>query len=339
MTFLRSSAFAIAFMISWGSVIADERVERSEVRELVGRAFINSEFELLEGLADQYRDERSRTSAGLLHLTLFYSGIASNGLDYKRGDPPMWREALKRFDAWIEAYPDSPTPHLARATTVLTRGWGFRGGGFISQVPEENLRKFHELANETLVYLSERSELSRKDPHWYLVMAQTYRALGRDKASFWILVEEGLDRYPYYDGIFLAGGAYFSKPWGGTELELERFARLALQKTQATRGFEAYARVYWAGRQLDNKRFAFESDHTNWDDMVKGMDAVLEDYPSQWNIQHFAVFACSKRDLEAARKYLEQVQRPLITDSGLTERYKRTCQSWVRYHGDGQSAN
>ncbi|WP_204336481.1 hypothetical protein, partial [Proteus mirabilis] len=56
----------------------------------------------------------------------------------------------------------------------------------------------------------------------------------------------------------------------------------------------------------------FTESKVNWPTMKRGFEDVLSRYPSPWNLQSFAYFACQANDPVKARELLAQIQEPIV---------------------------
>lgn len=193
----------------------------------------------------------------------------------------------------------------------MRRGWTYRGTDFGSQVAVSDREKFRAYAQKSAIFLVQHAEVGSQDPHWYFQLADAYRAMAVDKDRFLAHINKGPDQFPDYDELYFVSSGYFSPKWFGSEEELEDFAQQAVARTEDTRGYEVYARIYWAAGRFSNAKYAFQSKSANWQHMVRGMNAILSRYPSQWNINHFAYFSCYRVEAQMLR-YLRMIEEPIV---------------------------
>lgn len=73
-----------------------------------------------------------------------------------------------------------------------------------------------------------------------------------------------------------------------------------------------YARIYWVASQREYEDRLFTESKVNWPTMKRGFEDVLSRYPSPWNLQSFAYFACQANDPVKARELLAQIQEPIV---------------------------
>lgn len=307
------------------SSIAGELEERAKIQATAGEHFVNRQFAALESMADEFRSDLSRTPSGILKLAEYYNGIANVGLDFPKTDQAAWAEAAATIDDWIESYPESATPYVAKATALMNRGWAYRGKGWARNVEDGDFDQYRNHAYFAAEFLLDHKDIAASDPHWYYVLLDSLRAVRADKAAYLELSTEALDRFPDYDPLYFKIAGYLSPKWFGSLPELEAFAQNAVARTKATRGAELYARIYWASGQLNRQEHAFQSAYVDWSTMISGMDAVIREYPDQWNINRFAYFACVKQDYATTRKYLELVVEPVAAShwDGAIMNYQR----------------
>ena len=293
----------------------DESEERSKINDTVSVLLKAEDFAALEKIAASYRSEEERTSSGILKLAEFYAGMNATAVSSAEEGQAGWDRVIAIIESWIKKYPDSPTPYVAKGTALMNRGWDARGEGWASSVSRQNVERFRQYSIEAATFLIENAEVGSADPHWFQALANAYMALGAGKDDFMALVDAGLERFPNYDPLYFRTAAYLSPKWHGSLAELESFAQAAVARTRAIRGYELYARIYWAGGLANKQLFAFQGSEAVWEDMVRGMDDVVRKYPDQWNINHFAYFACYKGDMETTRRFLELVEEPVSAES------------------------
>ena len=258
--------FACLMLLGFPSAAgAEELQERATIQSQVYDLMRDEDFGALESMADSYRTTKARTSSGLWNLTLFYVGIQR--AFRRQGADWAHRVAL----AWTDRYPQSATPHLAYAHAL----------------PDPEAAR---------AYLEAHKEVASQDPHWYEMMAGIACGQNWPRQRFAPIIDEALDRAPAYYPIYFAAAEYFSPKCGGSTAELEKFARMAVERTRNTDGWGLYARIYWYASQTVFGGRLFTASEVNWADMKKGMDDVLRQYADGWNLANFVRFACLKGD-------------------------------------------
>lgn len=311
-----------------GIALSDEISERSQIKgTVVGLVRLN-EFAQLETRSSRYRETKSRTSSGLWHLTLFYTGV-DRAMNAKHDDREEWENVERTARKWIDAYPNSPAAHLGYAHMLINRGWSIRGSGYAKAVRPENWKPFFAYLMRARLYLEEHKNIAASDPHWYELMAKIAYGLSWPDAEFSQLISEALRREPLFYQNYFAAIDYYSPKWGGSAEAIETFARKAVRLTKATEGFGMYARVYWYASQTQYGRRLFSESQVDWPTMKKGIDDVLKSYPDAWNINNFAKFACQSNDKEKTAELIARIGESPLWDAWPKRSYFRRCKFWA----------
>ena len=293
---------------------ADEQSERDSVKQHVAELFRAEDFVGLERIAAEYRTDKTRTSSGSRLLESFYLGIR-NSLEFDKGHDAKWDAAASTFDRWVQSYPRSATPYVAKAAALMGRGWTYRGEGWAGQVAPQDMQAYRDFATRAATILIDNKDTGESDPHYFAILADTYLALGASKEDYLGLLDRGAGLFPDYDPLYFRATMYLSEKWYGSDAELEQYIRSVVKKTKRDRGYELYARMYWAAGMRNRREYAFQSPNANFRIMIAGMDEILQRYPTQWNINHFAYFTCYNWDENAARKYFAMLREPIIEEA------------------------
>jgi hypothetical protein len=146
-------------------------------------------------------------------------------------------------------------------------------------------------------------------------------------------MEEGTSRYPYYYQTYFHGMNYLLPRWHGGYEKMEAFANASVEKTKERDKTGLYARVYWAITGTIKKHRIVADTGVVWKKMRQAMFDVLEQYPDQWNYNHFAYFSCMAKDRETTKKLTNQVSAPMMNVWETPEVFD-ACRSW----GNGQDS-
>ena len=321
------AAIAFSLLLSDGA-LCDELSERATIRREVGTLIAGEQFSALEALSARYRSAKSRTSSGIWHLTLFYSGVSS-AFHTDRKEQEFWLKADRSAKRWIVNYPDSPTGHLAYARMLLNHGWNFRGSGYANTVEPQNWKPFHDYVQQARAYLEKNKDVASSDPYWYELMAVIAYAQGWPESEFSRLISEGLQREPAFYQTYFAAIDYYAPKWGGSIEAIEQFAREGLERTRSSEGFAMYARIYWYASQTEFGDRLFSESLVDWTTMKKGIDDVLTRYPDSWNINNFAKFACLSKDkIKTAELMARLNDGPLMSVWGTPLSFQQ-CKVWA----------
>ena len=297
---------AILMFISF-PVMADEWREREQVRNSTVEMFYDENYTQIESTSRQYRESEERFESGIWKLSEYYKGFA----DYAR-DPYLWDSTIAKLNnqtnELVNRYPSSPGAVVFRAEFLYSSAWRIRGGGPARNVAPEIWPVFYERIQETIDFLEDNHEVGRADPEWYNLLAGAYWTKG-DRNTAHALLWQGLEDFPGYYNLYFTAGLYQSPQWGGDGALIELFANRAVDHSRETEGTGMYVRIYWSAatvRQL--REYFFSAPFMNWNKMKESMYDVLDRYPSDWNAQNFAFFACLKDDSELAKDMLDRME-------------------------------
>ncbi len=261
----------------------------------------------LERAANQFRVGRDRTLSGIWKLKLFYSAIAnfeSEDHYLGPGEDSIFHKAIQ---SWMEKYPNSPTPYIAKAQLLLNKAIAAattdpaKGGGVGSAAHIQQLQRLRQ-------FLETHRSVASIDPYWYTLMVSAVGSLGDATPAILKLVEEAAKNEPdFHETYFVA-----TRIIGGSDTDalqhIEVLARSSLTNSRTGDGPAMYARIYWIAI---SELFGVEVlQHLDWSTMKIAIDAIISKYPAQWNIQHFALFACLLQDNTKTRELLDIVAVP-----------------------------
>jgi hypothetical protein len=164
---MRCSLAGLLMIVLGAHAHAEELQERAAIDSQVYELLQDQDLAALEAMADSYRKTEARTSSGLWKLTLFYVAV-ERSFESESHD---W--AVQRAKAWIDRYPRSPTAHLVYAGALAS-------------------------LEKTGIYLDAHKDVAARDPRWYEMMAGVATGQGWPQARFIQMIDEGLERTPYY---------------------------------------------------------------------------------------------------------------------------------------------
>ena len=171
----------------------------------------------------------------------------------------------------------------------------------------ELFKQYNEQARE---YLLATKEISSQDPHWYSLMLTIEKNLGIEERFFRKTLQEGMERYPHYYETYFSAVIYFLPRWHGSKRHVEEFANTAAEHTRDIEGTGLYSRIYWYAGSYTGRGTLFKDYDVNWEKMKQGFHDIIKKYPSQWNINNFAFFACMAQDRDTTKELLRKVQVP-----------------------------
>jgi hypothetical protein len=314
----------IALLISQ-VLIGDELLDRKQITSEVKELFLTSQYEKLTQLSKDYLVNKRRTASGKWKLDSFYFGI---GKTVKNAD----FSTLEKISlGWIKEYPNSEAAHISYAKILAKKGWYSRGvdsARYTSKSQWKNLKYYMKKAR---IYLNKHKKNIANDPGWYVLMLDICRGENWDKKRFFALLDEAIDQHPYFNAIYYAALYNMQPNWGSfSKEEVEEVAQKALLATKEKGKNSRYARFYWVASQLIYRNDLFSKSDVNWTIMSQGIDDILEEFPTQWNINYFAYYSCLARDKEKTKYLLDRIKDkpnkyPWINNQNIYEK----CLQWA----------
>lgn len=315
-------------LVSAAPVRADEHAERAAVMKKVGALMDARDFKALEQLAEQYRGTEARTSSGVWMLTQYYDGV-STYFNTRDKDPAVWNERAALATAWWNAYPDSPTPRLITAQLLVNTAWSYRGGGYARTVPRERWAAFRKQNAEAAEFIRKQKSVAVRDPYWYELTLLVGQRDGMEDAAYMAVFDEAAARYPRFYPLYFNAVSNFSPKWGGSGEAIEGFARHALKKVPRKDRAALYTRIYWVASQNQYGGDLFTDTNVNWRLMREGIDDVLAQYPTDWNLQNFAFFACRALDKPKTRQLMGRISAPPDREAWESFMAYDKCREWA----------
>ncbi|WP_294953845.1 hypothetical protein [Sulfurovum sp.] len=312
--------------------MADELSDRNKIISEVKALFLNSDFKKLTQIPKDYIENESRTSSGKWKLDLFYAGIRKS---VKNTDfSTLEKIALE----WIKAYPKSKVAHISYAEILVQKGWYSRGEDSASYTSKEQWKNLKFYMKRARDYLNKYKKTLSDNPGWYTVMLDIAKGENWDKKRFFELLDEAIEKHPYYNPIYYSALYRMQPKWGSFDKkEIENVAQKALVATHKKAGNSRYARFYWVASQLIYKDDLFTKSDVNWSIMSKGIDDVLKEFPSRWNLNYFAYFSCMAGDKDKTKYLLSQIQNNLNKYPWINRKNSyNKCLTWVNNPEDNE---
>ncbi|MEO6689650.1 MAG: DUF4034 domain-containing protein [Dokdonella sp.] len=302
-----------------------EQEQRRVLEDTVGRWFLAEDFAHIENFAETARAKGLRTSSGL-----WVGGFASAGIDsvanfHEVKDDAGWDRLEAIAQRWIAAYPSSATAKIAYALILQNRAWLYRGGGYANTVSTKQFAAFYKQIEKAKQYQLATRDLAGVDPDWYLTFLATLRVEkhGR-REEFEQTFADAIRAFPDYYPMYFEAVTYYLPKWNGDAYEVEHFARRVMKGRDERTGRMLYARIYWFASQNQFKNAIFLASVARWDDMRAGFEAIVSEYPDQWNINHYAKFACLVGDKDTTKVAFGMIKgEPIAAAWASTEQYEK----------------
>lgn len=284
----------------------DERTERDAIAAMAIDQFERRNFAALTTMTRRFVETRARTPSGGWKSTIVHYAIGRAKFDRLSFEPGGVIPAP--FDTWIKQFPDAPGPYIALARAIYNHSQTFRAWG---NVPRQERRKskawapYFRALDAAKQLLIDNKKVASRDPEWFALMLRIAAVEAASPAALAPLFEEAVAREPlYYETYFSMARASL---WADEEKRraeyLEQVARAALERTRQAEGGSLYARVYWFAYQQRPHPGFLRATRADRNLLKAGFDDIVQRYPTQWNINYAALFACLGGD-DAATKRL-----------------------------------
>ena len=291
----------------------DEESERSTILTAITSAIAIENYAKLSAMEAEFRMSRARTPSGVWKLAVYHAGVQTYLADGLLPESGCKYSKTQFVQAWATASPDSPAPFITDAALLLTQAWCIRGGGYATDVAPTAWPRFKKIVSSASEILDRHGIMASVDPEFYAIKLRALRSEGVEKSRFESVLEEATAREPYYHRTYFNAVWSYMPQWGGSFLDVERFAQNAAKKTQAEERQGFYARVFWSLEECNCDIMVVAAD---WSKLKQAMRDTYERYPVAWNGNYFATVACRMGDGEEGRHYFRAIHPEVVADEG-----------------------
>ena len=306
-----------------------EPQEDTAIKESALALLLDGDIPRFAELANRYRASEERTASGTWKLSLLYNAI--EGPSFAPQDP-QWKVLQDLTDSWLAREPDSPTAVALNARVLYSHAWSWRGDGPASTATSQNWQRYQQLIEQTRGVLDQHPGVSHQDPEWDTLRISIARQQGADSQDILAMADRALRRWPYYYPIHNATTNALLPRWGGSRADIQAYVRLALERSHAHEGTQAYARIYYyISRTTD--RDALDDLNlmgARWAPMQQSLAELLAAYPSSFNYDVARAITCFASQ-EATYRMLGRAATGDITAVAWwdTREARRGCNEWA----------
>lgn len=284
---------ALSIVLGLGStcVIADEMTVRADLKSESAHLLEERDIATYVRRATELRRTHERTPAGIWKLSLFYKG--PDNWPAPQPDATIWTQIEAATEAYLREHPDSPSAIVAHARMLVSHAWMYRGSGWGRDLSNSQRNGFDTFLERARVVLDQHREIGSGDPEWYSLRIQVMNGLNIDKATILALAREALDHEPTYQPIDYAAANALLPKWGGSTELLQRFVALAVAKSSAVQGTQAYARIMFNIARADPEPInALKRVGVQWPLLKASLEEITVAYPDPWNLNAERAMAC-----------------------------------------------
>lgn len=267
-------------------------------------------FAGLDAMAEGFRTSKARTPSGTWKLALFYKAMFQEYFQLEDRPPSRWAERQAWAERWVASSPRSPTAHIVLAREMYYRGTRFRGYDTSDKVPAKRREMFLQYMELAAGHLEKHKALASQDPYYYSTLENIALFSGWNQGRFRHIFDEGTARHPDYEPIYYVAMTRSYSKWGGSLEMMRSTASHAMTRVPQAKRAALYARMY-DSVQNEWGEDIFETGAVDWSLMSRGIDDIIKQYPTQWNIQRFTALACRANDRSKTRALLARNQPPV----------------------------
>jgi hypothetical protein len=284
-------ALSILLSLAAPGAHADEAAVRATLKSESARLLEQGDIAAYDRRATELRRTRERTPAGIWKLSLFYKG--PDNWPATRADAPIWTRIEAATEAYLREHPDSPSAVVTHARILVAHAWTWRGEGWGRDLNDSQRNGFNNYLERARGVLDQYREVGSGDPEWYSLQIQVMNGLSAHKAAILALAGEALDHEPTYQPLgYVASNALLPK-WGGSAELLRQFVALALAKSSAAEGTQAYGRIMFNIARADPEPIATLAQvGVRWPDLKSSLREISVAYPDPWNVNIERAMAC-----------------------------------------------
>jgi hypothetical protein len=282
-----------------GAVAADEDGLRKSLHAQGLKLLLDGDTEGFDRLADAFRSTRERTPAGIWKLALLYNCMK----DFEIGpQDPRWPRLEGTASRWMEKRPGSPAAVIMAAKIHYHHAWAWRGEGYASEVGDDRWAPYHELLEQARSILDEHQDVAMRDPEWDAVRIDIANEQGAKGEEILALAGAALEREPYYYPIHYSASRALLPRWGGSEELVRRYVEMAVDRSRAKEGTQAYARIYFnLARSASDPLDELNGSGAKWPAMRQSLEEIRRAWPDPYNLQIERALTCYAGDAEAYR--------------------------------------
>ena len=328
--------FMIMTVLTWvmGILHASEQIDRLKLKNTAQHLYQQQSYAELIELMDAALINQERTNSGIWKLGLYFQGIAELA-DTQTTDETFWVTNKQSVLELITQYPSSPLGYLIQAEFLLQHAIMDRSHGVyeVDTVTKKRFWPQHDrLLEEVQNLLLTHKSIASKNPHWFVLMLKIASKQNWDISQFESIFNEAKSKFPQYYPILYEGLWYWYKRDGRLSDSIEQYINQVVQLTHQTEGKGMYARLHWyIMPRCDCDRVPMhEQSVLNWKKMKVAIYDVLRQYPDQWNINHFAYYACLSGDPVTTNQLIELVESPPLVEVWLNDGFYQSCVDWAK---------
>lgn len=289
-------------------------------------ALMTRDLRQIREIFDSTNSQDCLSDDGKPQLGSFVTGLS----EYFAANPG--EKGLETVEFFKKAAPKETLSALIEAQYWIDYAWHARGSAYASSVSEDGWKLFRERIAKAEAVLSESKTYASSNPIWYekmLIVKSAGNATHRERDAVFI---EGAKKFPWYLPLFFAMEEYLAPWWGGNWEMIDNMTSWSVEQTKPNMGTAMYARLYWAisghYTQVPN---IFETTKAKWPKMKQGFDDLTNRFPSMWNLNAYARFACDAGDRATYITLRKRIGNDGIDEKAWVSKHHEVCDTKFGY--------
>lgn len=316
---------------------ADEASEREAIQAEVKIAFWKGEYASIENRYSELSSSGERLPSGtfkaewvLVSLQLAVAGASLSSTataEARARQETQYKAMLEKIEHWQKRYPTSSLAAHTRANCHVYYAFFFRGTRLAREVEPADWKRFDDQINLAFDALESGSNPLPRDVAWYSAMLRLLTFKSNNLQDFAQFVDDASDQHPASLQIYFSAVQRLLPKWGGSVEALDWLANLALSKTRDKEGMALYTRVYRVVSATDFENDLFVNTRADWKKMKLGFEDMVKQYPTAFNLNHFASFACMARDQATLKQLFDKLGSEIDPDIWNVPQRLNRCRS------------
>lgn len=266
----------------------------------------DQDFAALDAMVNKWNNPEVRDIDGLWTLSVNW-GSCTSGIN--------WKESIHFMQKWQKSNPESIAAVIAETKCWIDGAWSIRGSESSADVDPVAMKVFTERIEHAEKILKDSKAFASKNPLWYDTYLGIAIAMKLDSSFIENMFNEGVSKYPDYHGLYIRMIQYWA-PNNGRSTDwkkIDDIVNQAVSMTSSKDGITNYARLYaWVGYQQKLEFDFFKNSLVSWPKMRASYEELVKRYPSDSNLNEFAVYACRAGDKDSYLKLRTQIKRRVL---------------------------
>lgn len=256
-----------------------------KTRELLKNAYQRDYFRAVDHslhcLTNAARVFSSGESGSSAVYVFFHDVLDAPGVDYTDS---------QRIDRWQKAIHGSNFAQFAEIVFTYAQAWNSRGGKFVSETSNKQLREFEDKLLQAEAMLLSNRNLIRDTPLSYNLLMDVELLAKGGQVSGIDVFAEGVSRWPNHYNFYELFLRRHVPKWGGSWEIIEKFISYWAAELDPAESDSIYARFYGyihCCNQTDPRET-----EVDWGRLKPALISLYSQYPAQKHFARAASYAC-----------------------------------------------